>query len=180
MCLEQFLNPEYFKMSAPEWMTYITAASSLISAGATVAIAVFANVQIDKATAMAKEQLERSSLQQKKWSTLQACNNYDLDPVIEEATKEIWKHKSSGYANQENYKREIVVVLNYLDSLSIGISQGLYEEAIVKDHLGPIFIDMVRKHLEPSDTPLSPDDYAHTMEYYKKWTKKVVEFSDQT
>ena len=74
----------------------------------------------------------------KEWETLKACRAYDLDPVLDEATKRIWIASDNGknYASTKIDERDVIILLNYLDGLATGIEQKLYIESVLRDHLG--------------------------------------------
>jgi hypothetical protein len=85
----------------------------------------------------------------KKNRTLDICNRYDNDPVFDAATETLASGKSSGglAANPTHYKKPIVTILNYLDSVAIGIEQGLYINDLAKDHLNEILQSHVIEYL---------------------------------
>ncbi len=85
---------------------------------------------------IAFKQLNLLRLSQQKWSTLQACDRYDLDPVLATVIQRI-KSWEKGKGDQEKYDPEAdaIVLLNYFDAIAIGILQGFYSRPIVNDHL---------------------------------------------
>ena len=129
-----------------DWSLFANA----VTAAATLALAVAAWVEfplISKQVRGLAEQIEASREADKnadrrtrEWNTLAACQRYDFDPVIEAATARIWEASNKGTDYRSNVeRRDIVVLLNYLDGLAIGIDQDLYIDQIVKDHLAPMF-----------------------------------------
>ena len=74
---------------------------------------------------------------EKKWATIKACERYDSDTAVNRYTKVIWEKSKSGtdYTNIEEARHEILGFMNYLDSLAIGVYQGVYNEQIVYDHM---------------------------------------------
>jgi hypothetical protein len=76
----------------------------------------------------------------REWETLKACQHYDSDPVLDAATQRIWiaSAKGTDYRNSAVDRRD-VCLLNYLDGLATGIEQGLYIEAVIRDHLSSVF-----------------------------------------
>jgi hypothetical protein len=75
--------------------------------------------------------------QQRGWETLRICNVYDVDPVLDRAVCTIRSAVKQGKSRIE-VKLEITTLLNYFESIALGISQGFYEEKIVRIHLGDI------------------------------------------
>lgn len=70
-------------------------------------------------------------------NTLRACEQYFSNPVIHSATQRLWLQSSQGqnYRSQEISKHDLFTVLNYLDGIAIGVHQGVFSEAIVRDYL---------------------------------------------
>ena len=90
---------------------------------------------------LSREAEQNAERRQREWETLKACQRYDFDPVLENATARIWGASRNGtnYRNDGVDKRDLICVLNYLDGLATGIEQGLYIEELVKDHLDTVF-----------------------------------------
>ncbi len=98
-----------------------------------------------------------------------ACQRYDFDPVIEAATARIWEASNKGIDYKTNVeRRDIVVLLNYLDGLAIGIDQGLYVEQIVKDHLASIFEHATVRLLDPQIVPIT--GFERVKQTHLRWT----------
>lgn len=117
--------------------------------------------------------------QTKGWKTLEVCEKYDLDPVL---TKCIQKLDAGGEAVRKEptaYRLETVTVLNYLDSIAIGIKQNLYVEDIARDQLEPMLIEHVTKHITGADAGvfgIDRTDYATLVELCEKWKERRVRF----
>ena len=81
------------------------------------------------------------------WKTTEACRHLDSDPIFEAASKRIWDASDGGkkYDKGKLEERDLIIVLNYLETLAIGVRQGLYVEKIVKDHLEPAITKGVEK-----------------------------------
>lgn len=73
---------------------------------------------------------------EKKWETVRACQRYTNDENITRATKEIWDASNGGtdYTSMTTPPHPLFLFLNYIESLAIGIDQGIYDEAIVRDN----------------------------------------------
>lgn len=82
-------------------------------------------------------QLRLIARQQSKWATLQACNAYDTDPIIQAAVRLISRHVDDPNAVSDSFSlgRAATTLLNFFDAIAIGLKQELYDEKIVVDHL---------------------------------------------
>lgn len=114
----------------PEW---ITAIGTVVLAIVTLALAM---VGISQIRVVAR--------QQRKWTTLQACDRYDSDPIINAAHDVLWKHINVGAQSSVELTHAALRLLNYFDAIAIGIDQGLYIDELAHDHIGNI----VRLRLE--------------------------------
>ena len=73
----------------------------------------------------------------KKSQTLAACGEYDLNPNVYASLQILWAALESGELDREpkKFRPQLNTVLNFLDSIVIGIEQGLYIETLAWDHL---------------------------------------------
>ena len=85
----------------------------------------------------------------KKNRTLSACERYDLDPVLDGSCRRLVQAKDSGdlEKNPRAYRVDIWSILNYLESLAIGIERDLYLEPIVKDYMSDIIAGYVDEYI---------------------------------
>lgn len=106
----------------------------------------------------------------KKNRTLDICNRYDNDPVFDAATEALDRAKKSGdlAANPKSYRKAVVTILNYLDSIAIGIEQGLYINSLAKDHLNEILQTHVAEYL--NDAKFARDS-GYEVGYFKRLRK---------
>lgn len=113
--------------------TYIQLLASVATALATVGIAIVGINQLKQIAEHMRVQGER----EKKWATIKACERYDSEPSIAQYARNIWDASKSGtdYTVVDNILHDIIGFMNYLDSLAIGIDQGVYNEQIVRDHM---------------------------------------------
>jgi hypothetical protein len=74
--------------------------------------------------------------------TLAACDRYDCDPVLDLICRRLAEARESGdlAANPRKYRLDLYSILNYLESIAIGVRRGLYHSAVVKDYMKPIII----------------------------------------
>ena len=103
---------------------------------ATSALAIIAYMQLSRIA----ENMRVDGEREKKWATLQACDRYNFDSTIHSVTRRIWDKSEGGtsYSDKDAIKHDVISLLNYLDSLAVGIHQGLYVEEIVRDYMEPV------------------------------------------
>jgi hypothetical protein len=162
-------------MVLSEWLALVSAVAAFVTASMTVVIAIVGLRQLRKIT----EQTRIAGENQKKWASIAACERYDSDPVIEEATKFIWQNRNgpNDYSNISEYKREVIVLLNYLDSLAIGIGQKMYFEDIIRDHMEPIIKHAVENFVLPGHFPRK--DLQSLIRLYERWEERPPRFQDE-
>lgn len=170
-------------MEAAAWLTaYATVALAVGTvplAVATIVLAVAAWRQLPLIAGQVNslaEQIEltrgaeaKTEQRHRRWETLRACERYDFDPVIESASKRLYDNSDEGkdYARAE--KRDMVVLLNYLDGLAIGIEQELYVEDLIHGHLGLIVTKCVERFLLSG--LVNSDGYESLLELNSRWKK---------
>src|ERR1700758_1325079 len=100
----------------------IGSVSEAVSAAAAVAVAVVAWWQLGGIRAQVEQSREEAKIER----TLAACSRYESDVVIERCVRELRLSYESGLCANDpcKHKHEIIMVLNYLDSLAIGFEQG--------------------------------------------------------
>lgn len=142
----------------------------------TVIIAVVGLRQLKKIT----EQTKAANDQKKKWASIAACERYDSDPILDEATKVIWNKRQSptDYSNVKEYEREVIILLNYLDSLAIGVEQKLYFETIIRDHMEPIINHAVEKFLLVDPCIFNKKDLQALVDLYNRWHSRSILYRD--
>jgi hypothetical protein len=82
--------------------------------------------------------------------TIEACDRYDTDPILDAALRALARAKLSGELDKtpEKFKTRLATVLNYLDAIAIGIDQELYIESLVKDHLEHVVPRTIELYIE--------------------------------
>jgi hypothetical protein len=126
-----------------EAVTAFWAAIAAIATGAAVFVAWFQLGALRDQQQEIKRQQKEIKDQQRGWETLRVCNQYDLDPVLATVVGklralEVSKSKVVDYSS---VRMELRSLLNYFDSIAIGIKQNFYMENIVEAHLGGIISD---------------------------------------
>jgi hypothetical protein len=87
----------------------------------------------------------------RKTRTLDVCNRYDCDTVLAEALNELHKAKKERVIGKDadpnipggkiyELRQPVVTLLNYLDSLAIGIEQEVYDPDMIEDHMKSIIL----------------------------------------
>lgn len=111
--------------------------------------------------------------------TLDICNRYDNDPIFDAATETLDKAKKNGdlAANPAKYRKAVITILNYLDSIAIGIEQGLYITSLAKDHLNEILQAHVAEYLH--DTKFARDA-GYNVDYFKRLRKLADDWNQAT
>jgi hypothetical protein len=108
--------------------------------------------------------------------TLLACCRYESDPTIEGAVHELhkaWEEKLV-QSDPSKYGHNINLLLNYLDTIAIGIEQKVYDEILARDYLESIVSKHVERYLNISvidkiDCRIS--DYNRLRNLATRWTQ---------
>jgi hypothetical protein len=157
----------------------ITAVGTAIMAIATIALAVFALRQLSaliEQLKLAREADAKADLRLIESNTIRVCERIYSDPVISVVTQRIWVASKNGtdYRTAAIDGHDLITMLNYFDSIAIGIKQGVFSAAIVKDHMASAFIKIVDV-LQPAVVPrLLPDwtGYEAITELRDSWRPK--------
>jgi len=123
-------DPTFIYLNSTDW--------TAITAIATVVLTLVAYFQISAAREEAR--INR---------TLAACDRYDLDPILDAVTRRLGKARDSGALkrNPRRHRHDIYSILNYLESIAIGVQRGLYSSAVVRDQMEPIYVGYVSEYL---------------------------------
>ena len=85
--------------------------------------------------------------------TLSVCERYDIDPVLSQSLRRLALARSEEgdlACNPGKYRFDVITILNFLDSLAIGIDRKLYDEKIARDHYNQIIKYHYEQYLGPS------------------------------
>jgi len=95
-----------------------------------------AQEQVEQGNKLAGEMREAAKIER----TLAVCSRYESDVVVERCARILQLAYDQGIyqKNPARYKHETVMLLNFLDTLAIGVEQNLYVDELAKDHMGPI------------------------------------------
>ena len=136
------------------------------TAGATLLLVIVGGRQI---TAIRNEnKMER---------TLTACNRYESDPIIERSVRTLRLAQTNGDFKKDpkSFEHDVVIILNYFDSIAIGIQQGLYDEKLARDHTDSIVKHYCELYLNleiANRLDIRPDrDYERLCQMAQNWGK---------
>lgn len=129
-------------------------------------------------------QVSELQSQNKKSRTLTTCEKYDLDPILDASLRNLAAGNLSGdFAKApRKYKTDVTTILNYLDSVAIGIEQGLYIDALAKDHLSVIVKKHVKDYLSDVGAARSigidPENFGHLKALGERWSRDFTHYRD--
>jgi hypothetical protein len=115
----------------------------------------------------------------KRERTLSVCNHYDSDPILDAARRKITQGTRDGklQTSPQDFSNDAISILNYLDSIAIGIDQNVYVEKMVRDHLESILTGYVSQLLEPElakSLEFNAADFSHLVALNKRWIVSYV------
>jgi DNA primase large subunit len=149
-------------MTDPSWTDAATAVASIATAVATFGLIVTAIKQIG---GLREEN--------RKWETVKACIAYTQDPILFERAKQVrTRSKGTDYAlaNMMPVMQELRAILNYRDSLAVGVAQGVYIEHIVRDTLQLVIEKAVDNFCRQEfRTELNMDGFSHLIDLRERW-----------
>jgi hypothetical protein len=126
--------------SVAEWIAAVSGIVTALAAVAAVAIAYF---QLGAILDERRLQDDRDQ----KWQTISVCQRYFTDPTLVIAKRKIFKARSKvgegKISDQPSIRQCAIFIVNFLDSIAIGVRQGAYSKSIVKDNLGSVMVDAV-------------------------------------
>lgn len=142
----------------------VTAFAAIVTALATISLAVFAAIQI----LQLRQEMAIQEDRERRLITIEACTRFVSDPIIHEASRRLWDASDGGtdYTLETVDRHDVITVLNYLDSLATGIEQDIYIEEIVRAHyehfVAKAVVALVRgESSEPhwkADTQFAPEE----------------------
>jgi hypothetical protein len=158
--------------------------SAIISAGSAVALTVTAWLQLGglrKQIKAANAQTTEARTEAKIERTLATCSRYESDVVIERCVRRLRGVYDAGTYPQQalRLKHELVMVLNYLDSIAIGFEQQLYLEDMAKDHIASIVRMYYEQYMDRANLKalgIDPNNYSSLYQLAEKWGKPVPGF----
>jgi hypothetical protein len=110
--------------------------------------------------------------------TIAISDRYDIDPVLDLRLRRIARARLNGAldARPMDYRADLRTILNYLDSLAVGIQQDLYIEKLAMEHNGAILVGTVKQYLDGAAAAkygLNVQNYETLMVLYRKWKNEL-------
>jgi hypothetical protein len=144
---------------------------------ATVGLAGVAWYQI----AAARAEAVAARAEAKRTRTLEVVSRYDHDPVLDRALRRMARARDSRRLFEETrlYRTDIVAVMNYFESIAIGLQQDIYIAGMVRDYMESIVrshIDEIEKEKIFEKIGSDPDDFEHICELNRRWRKSPMHF----
>lgn len=131
---------------------------------------------------VAWHQLHKISDNQRRWSTLQACDRYDSDPIIVEQQRLLRRVlKNDRGVGDTDVRFALNTLLNYFDAIAIGIDQKLYLDEIANMHLGQIIknwfdrLAQTRNMTIKNELTTIKSDYKKLCQMYENWFGEAPE-----
>lgn len=163
----------FWGLSVEGW-TAIAAVAGMFAASATLLLVIVGLFQLRATRREAVRQIEHVRRENRVLLTITACDRYDNDPVLDRCLRRLRIARQNGklLESPSTYRTDYATVLNYLESLAIGIAEGLYIEEIVHDHNSALVKQHVEQYLVgdlPAVYGLEPHDYDWLIPLYNKW-----------
>jgi len=107
--------------------------------------------------------------------TLLAVDRYDFDPILDKAQRKLANARDRNLFDEDpkRYRIDITTLLNYLESIAIGIETGIYDEGLAKTHLRSVLIYHYEEYLGDSAKPIEKvekKNYVPLTRLYRKWS----------
>lgn len=159
-------------LTVGQW-TAVTGISTVALTVATAALAFVAWYQIGAARAEA----ETARAEAKRTRTLEVVSKYDHDPVLDRALRRLARARDSKvlYTATMQYRSDIVAVMNYFESIAIGLHQDIFIAEMVRDYMEPIFrshIEEIEKEKLFEKIGSNPNDFEHICALNSSWKPK--------
>lgn len=174
----------------------VSAITSIVVAITTIVLAVIAFRQLPLIAEQIRvqgEQLKVQGEREKKWATVKACDRYSSDPILHEVARRVWEASAKGtdYTDTDRIEvHDVMIMMNYLEVLAIGVRQGLYVEAIVRDFHEGIVDKMVKVFLRGESGPnwkvneprFRSDQFSVLRGLHEEWSNQAsrTEYRDQS
>ncbi|MGH6736853.1 MAG: DUF4760 domain-containing protein [Methyloceanibacter sp.] len=149
----------------------IAAIAAFIQAAITLRLVILGRRQVDAL----KDQVTALKEQNRRWHTLTACKDFMSNPMFLKALRRLRKAKENGQFRDDpsRFRPDVVAILNYLDSVAIGVHQGLYVENLARDHLQALVEAYVRDYLkdgQPAKIGLNAQNFRYLLALEVRWS----------
>jgi hypothetical protein len=154
-------------LTAGEWAAFTGIATAALAL-ATVGVAWVAWYQIGAARAEAK-----------KTRTLEVVSKYDHDPVLDRALRRLARARDMGVllTKTRDYRLDIVAVMNYLETIAIGVKQEMFIAEMVRDfmeHIAKFHVDEMREGAIFEKIGVNLSGFEHIIELTNEWKPKAT------
>lgn len=117
----------------------------------------------------------------KRERTLNACNRYESDVVVEGCVRRLRTAMDSDElkGKERSFRQDAIVLLNYLDTLAIGVQQGLYDENLAFDHTNAIvqkWYDLLLNYETAKTFGIDLKDYNRLCGMAQRWANVEPRF----
>jgi hypothetical protein len=129
-------------------------------------------------------QIRAIRAEEKKKRTLDICAQYETNTVLHYCLTRIARGRLSGdlEANPKRYRSQLTCVLNYLESIDIGIDQGLYLEEIAYDHLEAVVRGHVQRYVDSGliqKADMDPQNFRRVVGMRDRWSQARPRFRER-
>jgi hypothetical protein len=169
------MQPEIFwGLTGTAW-TAIGAIATIALALATIGVAWVAGYQI----AAARTEAAAARNEAKKTRTLEIVSKYDHDPVLDQALRNMARARDKGVllTNARDYRVDILAVMNYLETIAIGVKQEVFIPEMVQDfmdHIAWFHIDELSQGGLREKIGVGPTGFEHIIELANGWRPKAT------
>lgn len=139
-----------------------------INALGTLALIVVSSV----AGAIAYYQVTSARLENRKSRTMSAIEKYDSDIILDRALLNLRAARIAGFKEPADCKMDLLIVMNYLDTIALGIDKKLYDDDLVRTFMESIIKEHMREFVDDGllvKSGANPSDFKSICELYKKW-----------
>lgn len=109
--------------------------------------------------------------------TLEICNRYENDPILDGVVRRLRAHEHGVISPEYEYRIDVIVLLNYLDSISIGINKNLYVGEIVKKRMCCALKGHVDEYLMNDELvrqlDINVSDFSNLLSVYHEWCQPL-------
>lgn len=104
-----------------------------------------------------------------------AIDKYDSDIILDRALTKLHEECKAGFPAPQNCRLELIILMNYLDTIAVGIKKKLYDEDLVKSFMESIINEHMKEIIDGKLLAMSggnPSDFDHICELRTSWRAK--------
>ena len=111
-------------------------------------------------------QIGAARAEAKKTRTLEVVSKYDHDPVLDQALRRLAQARDEGVllTKTRDYRLDILAVMNYLETIAIGVKQEMFIADMVRDfmeHIARFHVDEMRSGGFFEKIGVNPNGFEH-------------------